>query len=331
VIITRAPFRISFVGGGSDLKDYYSQREGAVLSTTINKYIYISSHYFFDIDKILIKYSKTEIVSHYNEIIHPIFREVLKQFNIKGALEISSNADVPAGSGLGSSSAFTVCLLHNMYTRFRKFISKNQLSEEACDIEINRLFEPIGKQDQYATAYGGLNIIRFQTSETVNIEPLCLNQKTFEKLQKNLLMFFIGNVRKTSSILTEQKQNMLLSEKLDNLKEMVSLVEDCKKALYSNDLENFGYILHKNWSLKQRLASKITDDNINSIYNKGLKAGAIGGKLLGAGAGGFLLFYCEEKHHQRLRNTMSLFPEMKFKFENEGAKIVYIGDEEYES
>ncbi|MBN2403118.1 MAG: GHMP kinase [Spirochaetes bacterium] len=327
MIITKTPFRISFVGGGSDLESFYSQYIGAVFSTTINRYMYISSHNFFDIDKIRLKYSKTETVDDVSKIEHPIVKEVLKKFSINGALEISSNADVPAGTGVGSSSSFTVGLLHNLYTRSNLFVTKEKLAEEACDIEINKLKEPIGKQDQYAAAFGGLNIIKFNPEGTVNVEIIHLSSEIYQSLQENLIIFYTGMQRATSEILTEQKANMTSRNKSDILREMVSLVWDVRDALYGNDLERFGKILHHNWLLKQQLASKISNSDIDDLYAIGLKNGAVGGKLLGAGGGGFLLFYCDKEKQNKLREAMKGLQELKFRFESEGSKVIYIGDE----
>jgi len=327
VIITKTPFRVSFVGGGSDLPSFYECSPGAVLSTTINKFMYISSHYFFDEDKVRVKYSQTETVSDINKLKHPIVREVLKKFKLNGAIEISSNADIPSGTGLGTSSSFTVGLLHNLYSVFGKFVSKSQLAKEACDIEINKLKEPIGKQDQYAAAFGGLNIIKFDSSGTVTVEPIHLKKEIWEALQKNFLMFYTGDQRKTSQILGEQSKNMSSKSKFQALQKMVELVWDLRDALYNGDLNEFGNILHKNWLLKRQLASKITNPKIDALYEKGLKNGAIGGKVLGAGGGGFLLFYCDEENQEKLRKVMRPLRELKFKFENEGSKIIHIGDE----
>lgn len=327
MIITKTPFRISFVGGGSDLESFYSQYIGAVLSTTIDKYMYISSHNFFDVDKIRLKYSKTETVDSVNAIEHPIVRAVLKKFSITGALEISSNADVPAGTGVGSSSSFTVGLLHNLYTRSNIFVTKERLSEEACGIEINDLKEPIGKQDQYAAAFGGLNVIKFNPEGSVNVEMIHLPRDTYRELQNNLILFYTGQQRATSEILSEQKNNMSSRNKTEIMKEMVSLVWEVREALYKNELDKFGKILHHSWLLKQQLASKITNNTINDLYELGLRNGALGGKLLGAGGGGFLLFYCNKEKQNKLREAMKGFQELKFKFESEGSKIIYIGDE----
>jgi len=328
MIVTKTPFRISFVGGGSDLESFYRHYQGAVLSTTINKYMYISSHYFFDEDKIRIKYSKTETVADINEIQHPIVKEVIREFKINGALEISSNADVPTGTGLGSSSAFTVGLLHNLYTMLGEHVSKKRLAEEACDIEINKLKEPIGRQDQYAVAFGGLNIIEFNPDGTVNVEPIHLKKEVYEVLEDNLVMFYTGENREASSILTEQKQNLESNkDKINILKRMVSLVPQMQETLHKGDLHKFGDILHQNWAFKQQLASKITNIYIDDLYTKALKNGAVGGKILGAGGGGFLLFYCEKKNQDQLRKALFPLRELKFKFDNEGSKIIYIGDE----
>jgi len=328
MVITQTPFRISFVGGGSDLESFYSQHPGAVLSTSINKYIYISSHNFFDENQIRLKYSQTETVKSVDEIEHRIMKQVLKKFDIHGAIEISSNGDVPSGTGLGSSSSFTVGLLHNLYARSGKFVNKQVLAEDACDIEIIRLQEPIGKQDQYAAAYGGLNIFRFLSNGSVEVEPLYLRREVFETLEENLLMFYYGQQRATSSILTEQKGNMEKMDKIATLKEMVGLVPDLRDALYAGRLNEFGKILHENWLLKTSLASRITDDGINQVYPAALGAGAIGGKLLGAGGGGFFLFYCEKQNHSRLREALKQLREMPFRFDNEGTKVIYYGSEE---
>lgn len=327
MIITKTPFRISFAGGGTDIEEFYSRHEGAVLSATINKYMYISSHVFFEKDKIRAKYSRTETVGDVNELKHPIIKEVLKQFKINGALEISSVGDVPSGTGLGSSSAFTVGMLHNMYARSGVHVTKERIASEACDIEINRLGEPIGKQDQYASAFGGLNIIRFNASGEVNVEPVHLKKETYKALQGSLLMFFTGDQRSASKILAEQKKIMGSGEKNGILLEMAKLVDKLSSALYSGDLNGFGKMLHEGWLLKRQLTDKITNPEIDSLYSKALDNGASGGKLLGAGGGGFLLFYCEPDNQPKLRAALSNLREMHFKLENEGSKLIYIADE----
>jgi len=327
MIITKTPFRVSFVGGGSDLEEYYSQRTGAVLSTTINKYMYISSHNFFDDESIRIKYSQTETVKDINNLQHPIAKEVLKKFNINGALEVSSSGDVPSGTGLGSSSSFTVGLLHNLYTRSGKHATKEQLSEEACEIEIEKLGEPIGKQDQYAAAFGGINIFKFNPDGTVNVEQIHLKKEVNKRLQNNLLMFYTGQQRSASEILKQQKKVTGQSDKSKILEEMVGLVWKMRDALYNDELTLFGTILHENWLLKKQITNKISGTFIDEIYERGLKNGAVGGKLLGAGGGGFMLFYCEEENQAKLRKELRDLKEMHFKFDNEGSKVIYVGDE----
>jgi len=327
MIITKTPFRISFVGGGSDIEDFYSYAPGAVLSTTINRFMYISSHRFWNEEIIVAKYSQTEMVKTLDEMKHPIIREVLQKFNVTGALEISSNADVAAGTGLGSSSAFTVGLLHNLYTIFGKFVTKRQLAEEACDIEIKRLNEPIGKQDQYAASFGGLNVFSFNSSGYVEVEPIHLPKDIYKTLQNNLLLFYVGNQRNASEILAEQKKNLKHEKNISIMKEMVGFVWELREELYKGNLDAFGRILHKNWMLKQQLTSQISNSAINAMYETALQHGARGGKLLGAGGGGFFLFYCEREQQHALREALSSLREMKFKFENEGTKLIYVGDE----
>ncbi len=327
MIITRTPFRISFVGGGSDLKSFYSKHRGAVLSTSINKYMYISSHKFFYEDQIQVKYSKTETVSNINDLKHPILREALRKAGINGGIEISSIADIPSGTGMGTSSSFTVGLLHNLYAIKREYVSREQLADEACGIEIDVLKEPIGKQDQYIAAYGGLNVIYFNQDDTVKVEPLCVDNDVYDELQNNLVMFFVGNPRKASDILEEQKSNIQHEDKFNTLKTMTALVEDMKDCLYKKNLNDFGKILHENWMLKQKLASKISNDFIKDIYNTALKNGSTGGKLLGAGGGGFMVFYCPAGSQKKLKNALNKLRVLDFKFEREGSKLIHFTNE----
>lgn len=327
MIITRTPFRISFVGGGSDLDAFYRKQDGAVLSTTINKYMYISSHKFFDHDQIRVKYSVTETVRNIDKLRHPIFKESLKKFNIKGGLEISSIADIPSGTGMGSSSSFTVGLLHNLYVVNRQYVSKEMIANEACKIEIDILKEPIGKQDQYAASYGGLNIIHFLSNGKVRIEPIYIKKEVYNKLQENLLLFYLGKKRNSSDILSEQKENMHYENKFNTLKTMVELVFKLRECLYKEQLNDFGKILDENWMLKKKLASNITDDEIDLIYKTALKKGATGGKVLGAGGGGFILLYAEKLYHNKIKEALKPLYTFDFRFENEGTKLIYFGDE----
>lgn len=329
MIITRTPFRISFVGGGSDLETFYSRHAGAVLSTSINKYMYISSHRFFFPGQVRVKYSETETVNSIEELKHPLLREAMRKAGVTRGIEISSIADIPSGTGMGSSSSFTVGLLHCLYAVKREYVTHEQLAREACEIEIEILGEPIGKQDQYAAAFGGLNIIHFQPNGDVRIEPLFIKNEVYQKLQENLLMFYVGNQRKASDILSEQKKNASQVEKFNVLKSMVLLVHDLRNCLYSEKLDDFGKILHENWILKQKLASQITNSQIDNIYETGRQAGAAGGKLLGAGGGGFMLFYCEKEKQEKLIDKLKPLEKFNFAFEREGSKIIHFADEEF--
>lgn len=321
MIATKTPFRMSFIGGGTDLREFYSRHQGVVLSTTIDKYMYIFIHPYFD-KRIQIKYSKTELVDHINQIKHPIVREALKKFDLDG-IDINSIADIPSGTGLGSSSTFTVGLLNALYQYTNKKVSQELLAEEACEIEIKKLNEPIGKQDQYAAAFGGLNIIRFNSNEGVDIEPIILKNKDYNKLQDNLLLFFTGKTRKASEVLEAQKRNVQNNNsKFESMIQMTELVEEAKDRLNQSDFIGFGKILDKNWQLKKTLTNKISNTDIDDIYDHAKKNGATGGKLLGAGGGGFLLFYCEKKKQEGLRNALKQLKEVSFNFETKGTKFI---------
>lgn len=326
MIITKTPFRISFVGGGSDLEAYYSKSQGAVLSTSIDKYMYISSHKFFEEDKIRTKYSQTETVGSVDELKHPILRTALNKFNISGGIEISSIADIPGGTGMGSSSSFTVGLLHNLHVTQNSFASKETLAREACEIEIDILGEPIGKQDQYAAAYGGLNVIEFHKNGLVSVSPVYLSADYYQQLQDNLCLYYIGNQRSASSILSEQQKNSSQEDKFRTLGEMVNLVYELRDCLMQGNLDGFGKIMHENWMMKQQLASGITSPLINEIYEVAMKNGAMGGKLLGAGGGGFMLFYCPRENQKKLDEALHKIRRFHFKFEQEGSKLIHYGN-----
>ena len=325
MIITKTPFRISFVGGGSDLPAFFDKQKGAVLSTSINKYMYISTHQYFEADKIRCKYAQTETVGHVNELKHPILKTVLSDFNLNG-IEVSSIADIPGGTGMGSSSSFTVGLLHNLNTYIEKAVSKEELSSGACRIEIELLGEPIGKQDQYAAAYGGLNVIEFNPDGTVIVSPVNIIDEIRDQLNENLKLYYLGNQRSASAILSEQKKNTLAEDKFKALKHMVSLVYKLRDSLEAGELEDFGALMHENWLLKQQLASGITTPQITETYYAGLRAGALGGKLLGAGGGGFMLFYAPVQVHKSLDIAMKNVGATPFEFsmETEGSKLIHV-------
>ncbi len=325
MIITKTPFRISFVGGGSDLESFFSFRKGAVLSTTIDKYMYISTHQFFERDKIRCKYSHTETVSDVNHLKHPILKTVLKDFDLNG-IEVSSIADIPGGTGMGSSSSFTVGLLHNLSTYTNKTVTKEKLGAGACRIEIDLLKEPIGKQDQYAAAFGGLNVIEFNSDGSVHVDPVLISSEARQTLNCNLKLYYIGNQRSASKILAEQNKNTAQADKFQALEHMVDLVYKLKEVLTLGDLNAFGDILHENWLLKQSLAKGITTLRINTLYDTAMNSGARGGKLLGAGGGGFMLFYADQDKHASLDAAMAdldAFP-FEFKMEEEGSKIIHV-------
>ncbi len=328
MIITRTPFRVSFCGGGSDLASFYERHEGCVLSTTINKYMYISIHPFFEHDKISLKYKKTEFVNEISEIDHPIFKEALKQFNLSG-VEISSTADIPSGTGLGSSSAFTVGLLNALNAYTGKYVSKQDLAENACDIEINRLKSPIGKQDQYAVSFGGLNFIRFLSNGVTVVEPVIIPKATLKELQRNILIFYTGKMHNANTILKEQNKNTKHNDKFEALKTMCSFAIELKKCIEKGNLDSFGEILHENWMLKRQLASGVSSPDLDRIYEIALKNGALGGKLLGAGGGGFFLFYCPVEKQKQVEDALGL-PRFDFSFEQIGTSIVYVGDKYWE-
>jgi len=325
MIITKTPFRISFAGGGSDLKEYYLKYGGSVLSVSINKYVYLSMHPYFYDNKFFLKYSKTEETDNVENIKHKILKQVLKDYKIKG-IDFSSSADIPSGTGLGSSSAFTAGLatLCNAYTN--KYMSQENVSSYACDVEINKLKEPIGKQDQYACSVGGLNFIRFKQDDTVSIEKILLKNESINKLESNLLMFYLGSTRSASSILAEQKVNISNELKIKNLHKMVKLSEELKKELENKNIDSMGDILHRGWMYKKELASQISNDKIDYYYDLAIKNGAAGGKLLGAGGSGFLLIYVPLSKQKSVRNVLTELYELNFSFENEGSKVIYYNE-----
>lgn len=320
MIITRTPFRVSFAGGGSDLKDFYSRNGyGAVVSTAIKKYMYIVIHPYFH-DKIRIKYSRTEDVEHVNDIQHPVVRECLKRVQIDKGIEIASFADIPAGTGLGSSSAFTVGLLNALYVYKGKVVSKERLAREACEIEIDTLGEPIGKQDQYAVAYGNVNYIRFNRDETVDVSPIFLSDESRAQIESNLCLYYVGGKRKAGDILLEQKANMAQEDKVGMLKKMVLLADEFRHVLEVDEISDIGCLLHHGWTYKKELAGGISNDHIDELYEKARRSGTEGGKLLGAGGTGFLLLY--SKNHERLKQEIGC-RFLPVTMDREGTKVIF--------
>jgi D-glycero-alpha-D-manno-heptose-7-phosphate kinase len=327
MITTQTPFRISFFGGGSDLSSFYSRYPGATLNVAINKSMYMTTHPYFEPTSIHLKYSKTELVTSADQIEHPIIRAVLTKYAPKGGIEVASIADIPGGTGLGSSSAFTVGLIQNLNARLQRFLPPARLAEEACHIEIDVLKEPIGKQDQYASAFGGLNQFVFHTDGRTTVQRIFLAADTVQRLEASLFLFYLGGARSASSILKEQVSNLGQTKIFETQKAMVAQVELGVKLLQDGDLDGFGRLLHEAWLLKKTLASKISSDVIDAYYQKGLEAGALGGKLAGAGGGGFLLFYCPPRARQFFLAAMSEIRRVPFRFEFDGSRVIHVSDE----
>lgn len=326
MIISKTPLRVSFAGGGSDLKAYYQHGHGTVVSTAIDKFVYIAVNKRFS-DQIRIGYSKVEWVDRVEQIEHNLVREALKMVNITKGIEIVYMSDMlPAheGSGLGASSSIIVGTLNALYAFKGIHVSPERLAREACQIEIDILGQPIGKQDQYAAAYGGFNYIQFNADEKVLVEPVVFKKKVKKRLNDKLLMFYTNMNAQSDTILTEQKRKT--KDNLYKLDKMVQLARDLRGALRKNSLKNFGKILHKGWFYKKKLASKISNPSIDKYYQKARIAGAMGGKILGSGGGGFLLLYCPKKHQGRVRKALKNLKETSFNFEPQGSRIVYVND-----
>lgn len=329
MILTRTPFRVSFAGGGSDLEAFYRHEPGLVLSTAIDKYMYLAVKDHFG-NNFRVSYSRTEYADSVEKIEHPIARETLLSLKIRQGLEIVSMADLPAQSGLGSSSSFTVGLLHALYAFKGSVVTAERLAREACQIEIERLKEPIGKQDQYIAAYGGLQMIQFNPDGTVFVDPVVCTVETRQELNRRLLLFYTGLQRNASEVLTKQKA--ATAAKLAVLREMCGIARELREVLTTGrDLNVFGKLLHQAWQAKKSLESSISNPLIDDMYERGLRAGALGGKLLGAGAGGFLLFFCEPHQQSRLREELAPMKEVHFALDPQGSKVVYLGSDHFES
>jgi D-glycero-alpha-D-manno-heptose-7-phosphate kinase len=322
MIITRTPLRISFAGGGSDLREFYREHGGAVLSVAVAKYVFLSMHPYFHERKIFLKYSHSELVDSVEQIQHRIIHDVFSAYGIQG-VDFNSSADVPAGTGLGSSSSFTVGLLNlcNAYTGKR--MTPYELAENACRVEIDRLHEPIGKQDQYAAAFGGLNLIAFQPDDSVRVERIALAPRDYQELQRRLVMYFLGSTRAARDVLQEQKNNLRSDRrKSDTLRKMVQLARELAVALDKGDLDALGEALHSGWMYKKELAKGISNERIEHYYKIALDNGARGGKLLGAGGCGFLLFYRPESERERLRRALSDLQECDVAFDDYGSTLI---------
>ncbi len=327
MIISKTPFRISFVGGGSDLPEFYQRGYGAVVSSAIDRFVYLALHEFFE-PRYLLKYAQTESCDSLDAIKHPLIRECLRITENRDFLEITSFADIPSlGSGLGSSSAFSVGLIHALLARQGRMPSHETCAARACEVEIDRLKEPIGKQDQYAAAYGGMNYIRFNADGSVHIDPIVFSLDARTELEKRLVLFYTGITRNASGILAEQRQNIVSdSRRFDTLCRMRDQADELRAALAMGNLGAIGTMLHEGWLLKRQMASGVSSSLLDAIYERGRAAGATGGKLLGAGGGGFFLFYVEPERRAAVVEALGDLRQINFRLERQGTRIIYVGD-----
>ena len=334
MIITKTPFRMSFFGGGTDMEEYFKKNNGAVLSTTIDKYCYVNVRHlppFFDY-KTEIAYSKTERVQDINEIEHPAVRNAMKELDMH-QIRLTYEADLPARSGLGTSSSFAVGMLNAFYALKGKYVSKKRLADEAINLERELCNESGGWQDQIAASFGGFNRINF-SNNGYEVLPIIISPERKEKLNKNLFMFFTGFTRFSSDIQKINNENKNDKEKKEEtLKKMYELVDEAEKILTdkNRDLDDFGRLLDYSWKLKKQTGKAVSTSNIDALYERGIKAGALGGKLLGAGGGGFLVFYAQPENHERLKQELKDLLYIPFEFENEGTKVLYYSPESYDS
>jgi len=324
MIITRSPLRVSLAGGGTDLPSYSREYGGFLIAGAIDKYVYINVHSRF-VDGFLLKYSHMEEAASIDEIRHPIIREALRLLDVRARnLEITSMADIPAGTGLGSSGSFGTALLKALHTYKKNVVHPHQLAEQACHIELDILKEPIGKQDQFIAAYGGVTCFEFAKDDSVSTSPLVISEETLFNLEDNLLLFFTGYLRSASAILKHQDDKSRLAdpEMIDNLHFVKELAESTKQALERGDVSEFGRLMNIHWEHKKARSPFMTNEQIDQWYRCALSNGASGGKLIGAGGGGFLMFYAEDK--ARLRHAMREqgLKEVRFRFEFEGTRII---------
>ncbi|WP_026369877.1 GHMP kinase [Kallotenue papyrolyticum] len=328
MIISRTPLRISFAGGGSDLPIFYCEEPGAVVSTAIDKYIYITVNRKFD-QRIRASYAVTEIVDRVDDLRHELIREALRLVRIAGGVEITSISDVPSrGSGLGSSSSYTVGLLNALYAYRGRMASATRLAQEACQIELARCGKPIGKQDQYIAAFGGLQYIQFNPDESVFVDPIICRPATKQALGRRLLMLYTGMTRSAGEVLAEQRANVQRDHRRrEHLRAMVRLAQELRAALSRDELDALGEIMHEGWMRKRELASQISNDQIDRWYERARAAGARGGKLLGAGGGGFLLLDAPPERHAAIQHALPELRPVPLRCEPQGSKIIYVEEE----
>ena len=322
MVITRTPFRMSFAGGGTDMPGFYRADEGAVTGTAINKYMYLIVNKRFD-RTIRVSYSRTEIVNTVHEIQHPIVREAMKLTGVTEQVEIVSIADIPAQTGLGSSSSFTVGLLNALYAYRGVLRSAEELAREACTLELDVLGEPIGKQDQYLAAYGNLRHIRFHPNDAVSVEYVLMPTERREAFQERLLLMYMGRTEAASTVLSDQQSRT--EQNRTALRAMRALAVQCRDALVGGRLDDVGDLLHEGWEMKKRLADGISDETIDGWYEAARKLGARGGKVLGAGGRGFLLLYCPPEHRKRVLAGLPQLVHTPFAFEPDGTRVIYVG------
>jgi len=324
VIITRTPVRISLGGGGTDLASYYSNYGGFLVSAVIDKYIFVTVNKRFE-DSIRISYSKTEIVDKLDDIQHPIVREVLKSLSLDKKLEITTIADIPANTGLGTSSSFTVGLLKALHTYKKETVTPKALAEEACRIEIDILQDPIGKQDQYMATFGGITTLTIDKNGNVTVNPLNISSDTIDELERHMILFYTGFKRKSSEVLLDQKEASERGEKkvIETLHKIKEIGGEIKTALEFGNHRRFGELLDIHWRTKRGLSNKVSNPEIDKWYEMARQNGALGGKIMGAGGGGFFMFYVD-KDKNRLRETLEKegLKEMRFRFELEGSKVL---------
>ncbi len=324
MLIARSPLRISLGGGGTDLPSYYREHEGFLVAAAIDKYVYITLHQTF-VPELIVKYSQLERVACAAELKHPILRECFTLVGLDGrSLELTSMADIPAGTGLGSSGSFTTATLKALHAFRKNLVHPRELAEQACEVELERLGEPIGKQDQYIAAYGGLTCFRFRRDGSVEAEPLRVSTETLYNLEDNLLLFFTGYSRQASSILAEQdrKSRALDPEMTANLHFVKQLGVESRAALEAGDLRAFAAQMNTHWEWKKRRSGSMSNDAIDAAYALARANGALGGKLIGAGGGGFLMFYAEDKARLRQALASTSLAEVRFRFDFEGTKVV---------
>jgi len=321
VIIVQTPLRISFFGGGTDFPSYYLSNGGAVLSSAIDKYIFVIIKKRFD-KKLRVGYTKTEMVDRIEDIQHDLIREALNKTGIRQGIEVDTMGDIPSeGSGLGSSSTVAVGALHAMHTYLADTPSAEQLAHEACEIELGSLMKPIGKQDQYIASYGGLRLFEFHTDGHITSTKVSMDDEKRRALNENFLLFFTGISRKADDILGEQQRN--ISNRLEVLDKIKQLAYIARDELESANVDALGELLHEGWQLKKQMAGKISNGDIEDMYQAARQAGAIGGKITGAGGGGFLLLYCPHSKQNAVRSALNRLQELPFQLERDGSKVIF--------